>query len=117
MTPPTRLVATRGCLHPSLVDSTKPSTTPVRLKVATSAPSQSIRPRRALRLSGTHQKLAPSTTAASGTLRKNAHLHDKCSISHPPRTGPMAVVIAVDPDHVPMARPRSFSPNDALISA
>ena len=29
----------------------------------------------------------------------------------------MAVVIAVDPDQVPIARPRSLSPNDALIES
>ena len=34
-------------------------------------------------------------------------------MSHPPRTGPITAVIAVKPDQVPMARPRSLSSNDA----
>ncbi len=38
-------------------------------------------------------------------------------MSHPPNTGPRAVVIAVKPDQVPIARPRFFSPNEALIIA
>ena len=36
-------------------------------------------------------------------------------MSHPPRTGPVAVAIEVKPDHVPMARPRSCSLKEALI--
>ena len=38
-------------------------------------------------------------------------------MSHPPSTGPSAVVIAVKPDQVPMACPRDFSSNDALMMA
>jgi hypothetical protein len=45
---------------------------------------------------------------------KNAARHETWSTSHPPSTGPRAVVIAVAPDHVPMARPRSSAGNDAL---
>ncbi len=108
---------TSGCLHPRLVDSMNPNTSPVRLKVAAIAPSQSICPCCRLVLSGTRHRLTAITAIARGTLIKNAHRHDKCSMSHPPRTGPMAVVIAVAPDHVPIARPRSLSPNDALIRA
>ena len=57
------------------------------------------------------------TAAASGTLIKNAHRQDACSISHPPITGPIAVVIALKPDHVPMALPRDFSSKQALMIA
>ena len=35
-------------------------------------------------------------------------------MSQPPNTGPSAVVIVVNPDQVPMARPRSFSAKNAL---
>ena len=45
---------------------------------------------------------------AIGRLIKKTQRHDACSTSHPPRTGPMAAVIAVKPDQVPMARPRSL---------
>ena len=38
-------------------------------------------------------------------------------MSHPPRTGPSAVVMAVKPDHVPMARPRDDSSKVALMIA
>ena len=48
---------------------------------------------------------------------KNAQRHEACSTSQPPITGPAAVVIAVDPDHVPIACPRLFSSNDALMMA
>ena len=46
---------------------------------------------------------------------KNTQRQEACSISQPPRTGPIAVVIEVKPDHVPMARPRASSLKDALI--
>src|SRR5258707_2193615 len=58
-----------------------------------------------------------STIAASGTLRKKTARQLTCSISQPPRTGPMAVVIALNPDHVPIARPRSASSIVALMIA
>ena len=48
---------------------------------------------------------------------KNTQRQEACSISQPPRTGPTAVVIAVKPDQVPMARPRSFSSKEALMMA
>ena len=48
---------------------------------------------------------------------KKTHRQEACPTSHPPRTGPMAVVIAVKPDHVPIACPRLFSSNDVLIIA
>ena len=48
-----------------------------------------------------------STTTASGTFRKNTARQLTCSTSQPPLTGPIAVVIALKPDHVPIARPRS----------
>ena len=38
-------------------------------------------------------------------------------MNHPPSTGPIAAVIDVKPDQVPIARPRSFSGKFALISA
>ena len=38
---------------------------------------------------------------------KNAARQLACSTSQPPATGPIAVVIALNPDHVPIARPRA----------
>ena len=38
-------------------------------------------------------------------------------MSHPPRSGPKAVVIAVKPDQVPIAQPRVASSKQALIIA
>ena len=58
-----------------------------------------------------------TTSAASGTFRKNTARQLQCSISQPPKTGPAAAVIALDPDHVPIARPRSASSNVALMIA
>ena len=57
------------------------------------------------------------TAAAMGILMKKTQCHDACCTSHPPSTGPKAVVIAVNPDHVPIAWPRDFSSNEALIIA
>jgi hypothetical protein len=55
--------------------------------------------------------------SASGTLMKNTARHDTFSINHPPSTGPIAAVIAVNPDHVPIALPRLSSLNEALMIA
>ena len=48
-----------------------------------------------------------STAAAIGTFMKNIHLQETFSMSHPPSTGPSAVVIAENADHVPIALPLS----------
>ena len=48
---------------------------------------------------------------------KNAQRHEACSMSQPPSTGPSAMVIAVKPDQVPIARPREASSKDALMIA
>ena len=37
---------------------------------------------------------------------KKTQRQEKCCTSHPPSTGPMAAVIPVKPDHVPIALPR-----------
>ena len=57
------------------------------------------------------------TRIAIGRLIKNTARHETCSINHPPITGPMPAVIALNPDHVPMARPRSFSEKELLMMA
>src|SRR5271154_1140136 len=112
--PAIRLPKIRGCLQPRRVDSIIPYTTPPSPRVTTNAPSQSTRRVVVSRLAGIRRSEMAITMAATGTLMKNAQRQEACSISHPPRTGPKAVVIAVKPDHVPIARPRSFSSNDAL---
>ena len=48
---------------------------------------------------------------------KNTARQLTCSISQPPRTGPIADVIALKPDHVPIACPRAASSNVALMIA
>src|SRR6266852_800888 len=91
---------TEGWLQPRLADSMKPNVTPPRPAVAISAPVQSMVPRAVVLLSGTRQTESPITTAARGTLTKNAQRQEACSINHPPRIGPIADVIAVKPDQV-----------------
>ena len=56
-------------------------------------------------------KRRPSTTTATdaGTLKKKSQRHDPWVTTHPPATGPMAAVIALNADHVPMAEPRELS--------
>src|SRR5580658_9809137 len=48
---------------------------------------------------------------------KNTHRQEPCWVNHPPSTGPTAAVMEVNPDQVPIARPRSSSEKLALISA
>src|SRR5437879_5895453 len=115
--PTIKLPKTRGCLQPRLTDSMNPLTKPPNPIVTTTAPNQSTRAVVALRLSGIRHNEMDITAAASGRLMRNAQRQDACSTSQPPRTGPIAAVIAVNPDHVPIACPRLFSSNDALIIA
>ena len=64
-----------------------------------------------------YRKETSTTTIASGTLKKKAERQLRFSISQPPSTGPTAVVIALKPDHVPIARPRSAPSKVALMIA
>ena len=112
-----KLPRTSGLLQPKSGDSIKPITKPPSPAVARIAPGQSMRPAPALRLSGIRQSEIATTATAIGRLRKNTHRQEACSTSQPPSTGPMAVVIAVKPDHVPIAAPRLFSSKDVLIIA
>src|SRR5580693_4224881 len=116
--PPTsKLPTISGFFQPSSTDSTNPVTTPPSPAVARIAPSQSKRFTLALRLSGIRQTEIATTAAAIGKLMKNTHRHEACCTSQPPSTGPIAMVIAVNPDHVPIVAPRLCSSNDVLIIA
>jgi len=86
--------------------------------VASKAPLQSM-PGAAFssRLSGTRKATIAITTIASGTLMMNTHRHDAVCARKPPTTGPTAPMIEANPDHVPIARPRSAPVNVTLISA
>src|SRR5262249_15524403 len=106
-----------GLAQPKELDSSRPKTSPPIPKVAVTAPSQSTCFEVVPWDSGTCHKEITMTAAARGTLIKKAHRQEACSISQPPTTGPRAVVIAVDPDQVPMARPREFSSKHALMMA
>src|SRR5260370_24515716 len=97
--PTIKLPKTSGLRQPKLTDSMNPTINPPTPAVATSAPSQSMRPAVALRLSGIRQTEIAITAAARGRLMKNTHRQEACSTSQPPRTGPMAVGNAVNPHH------------------
>ena len=91
---------------------------PPRPSTASTAPLQSIAVvRDGSRLSSMNRSDSTSTMTASGTFRKNTARQLTCSTSQPPLTGPIAVVIALNPDQVPIARPRSASSNVALMIA
>src|SRR5580693_2389536 len=113
--PTTKAPQTYGSLQPRFADSINPYAKLPKLSVAMNAPAQSRFPGASVLLSGTRHNESTITAAATGRLMKNAQRQEACSINHPPRTGPRAAVIAVKPDHVPIARPRSFSPNEALM--
>src|SRR5580693_1048717 len=99
-------------------DSIRARTIPPKATTASRPPAQSnCELRLAARLSGTFHRVSKRTINPTGTLMKNTHRHEPYSTNHPPSTGPMAAVIAVNPDHVPIARPRSFSEKLALIRA
>src|SRR5665213_2046964 len=99
-------------------DSMKANTMPPRLTVASSAPVQSnLAEPSPARLSGTRHSVSTRTAAPNGRLMKNAHLQDACCTSQPPNTGPIAAVMDVKPDQVPIARPLSASEKLTLISA
>ncbi len=86
--------------------------------MASSAPIRStFRGALGSRDSGTRATSTISTNAASGRLIKNTARQENVCASAPPSTGPIAVVIALNPDHVPIARPRSAPEKFALISA
>ncbi len=94
-----------------------PNTIPANPSVAKITPGQSNRASIPLRLSGIFHAEMPITAAAMGTLMKKTQRQEAYSVSHPPNAGPTAVVIDVNPDHVPMARPRPVSSKDELIIA
>src|ERR1700691_4173581 len=114
-TPAVSAAITIGLDHPKLADSMRPPTKPPRPTVARKAPGKSRAAACADLLSGIFQIEMPTTAIASGMLIRKTQRQDACCTSHPPRTGPIAVVIAVKPDHVPMAAPRFFSSKEALI--
>src|SRR5215470_850254 len=100
-----------------MADSRKPYTSAANAQVAMAAPNQSTPLLLELRDSGTWRSEITRTRAARGILIKNIQCHEACSINHPPRTGPRAVVIVVNPAHVPIALPRVFSSKDELMIA
>ena len=53
--------------------------------------------------------------APSGMLTQNTELHEKCSSSRPPVTGPMATARPENPAHTAMARPRSRGSRKTLV--
>lgn len=86
--------------------------------MASSAPGQSSPRRVALGvLSATPRSVIQTTASAMGTLMKKTQRHEACWTSHPPRTGPAAVVMDVKADQVPMARPSCSRGNETLMSA
>lgn len=98
--------------------SRSPKTTLPRPTMARPAPIQSMRDARDVsRLSVMNRADSATTIAASGTFSTNTARQPTCSINHPPATGPMADIMALKADHVPIARPRSASSKVALIIA
>ena len=107
-----------GAARLPLENSSNAKTIPASPTLVSSTPGKSIlRLSPSAELSGTRQRLSAMTTIAMGKLMKNTQRQETNSTIQPPSTGPKAAVIAVNPDQVPIARPRSSDGNDALISA
>ena len=102
--------ATRGAaVHPP--PAGRPSAVRPRVRqpaasTASAPPRQSSGPVSSPLLSGTWARARTTTATDSGRLSQKAARQPSVSISMPPSAGPMAVVIADAPAHVPMARPR-----------
>src|SRR5882672_4083033 len=80
------------------IDSISARTIPPKPSTANRPPTQSNPwPRLSALLSGTFHRVSNTTAPPSGILMKNTDLH------HPPSKGPIAAVIDVKPDHVPIA--------------
>src|SRR5438105_12120707 len=106
--PTTIAAATGGALASGRGHSSSANTIRPRPSVAVTAPAQSIRRvRDGSRLSGTYTHVSASTAAASGRFRKKTARQLTWSMNQPPATGPSADVIAVNPDQIPIAPPRS----------
>src|SRR5579864_1314894 len=97
--------ATQTSSHPLVEALVRPQTSRPRPPTASSAPRVSRAPEDGLRLSGTHRAASSTVTKAIGTLMKKIARQDEASTSHPPNTGPTAVVSADAPAQVPMAAP------------
>src|SRR5262249_26575352 len=99
-------------------DSISPKTTAPRPAVVNRVPSQSrTGGDPSLYASGTRRTVIARTIVAKGTLMEKTQRPEPCCTSHPPSTGPIAAVMDVNPDQVPIARPRSWSGKDPLIKA
>src|SRR5271154_7007295 len=86
--------------------------------VARTAPGQSsVVLALSFRLSGMHHRVMQTTMSARGRLMKKTQRQEPFCTSQPPSTGPMEAVMAVKPDQVPIARPRSLSEYEALMMA
>jgi hypothetical protein len=117
-TPTTPAIATGAEPQPRVGASISANTMPARPSVAVTAPSDVDRPVGASpRLSGTLARHANSSTAPIGTLSRKAQRHEKWSTRKPPTTGPIAAVMPLNADHVPIARPRLASGKLAPSSA
>jgi hypothetical protein len=112
--PTSKLPKTKGLRQPRVPDSRNPHTKPPSPTVARSAPAQSMCAPLVWLLSGIRHSEMTITATAIGTLMKNARRQEPCSTNQPPSTGPIALVIAVKPDHVPIARPRLLSSKNVL---
>src|SRR5882757_131089 len=109
---------TTGLAHPRSDAELRPYTSDPSPKNASAAPGPS-RPFLASgsMLSGTWRKAMRMVgTAMIGLMRKIAR-HDMWSTSQPPNRGPPPAAIADAPDQMPIAAPRSFSPNAAPMMA
>src|SRR2546429_8169478 len=116
--PKTGALNTRVLPKPMDPASISPYTSAPKPTVTSSVPHQSsLRDASASRLSGTRQNSTPSTTNASGTLMKKTQRQEANCTNTPPSTGPTTEDMAVKPNQVPTARPRSTTLNEAPIIA
>ena len=71
------------------------------------APSGSSRDSAGSRDSGTRKGAASTAKATTGRFTRKTDPHEKCSSSHPPATGPIAIPRPATAAQMPIARARS----------
>src|SRR5207237_10037804 len=86
-------------------------------RVLSIAPFQSTAARSFFSCEEETNAITTKTANATGTLRKNTQRHEACCVRKPPSTGPIAAVIEVNPDHIPIAFPSSSLEYETVTNA
>ncbi len=102
---PSALAASTGASAPCFGATVKAQVIAARPSVTAAAPAQSTGPERAPLLSLALASTSQTAIAATGRLMKNTARQEIVWVSHPPSTGPTALVRPLAPAQIPTAWP------------